>query len=68
MRACVSDSLHGNQAVFKNQMAILEGIALDQVGEGHFILSALPLKIKDADASPVRAILIEGSLEDLWTK
>ena len=60
--------LASHQAIFKNDMAILEGIVLDQVNEGNYILSALPLRIKAADASPVRAILIEGSLEELWTK
>ncbi len=46
-------------AVYENDMAILEGIVLDDVPEGVFELIALPLKLKDADASPVRAILID---------
>lgn len=53
--------LMAHQAVFKNDMAILEGIVLDQVPEGTFFLAALPLKIKDADASPVRAVLLRRS-------
>ncbi|MCY4523816.1 MAG: cyclase family protein [Halobacteriovoraceae bacterium] len=48
-------------AIFKNKMAILEGIVLDKVLSGVYFLIALPLKIKDADASPVRAILLEQS-------
>ncbi len=60
--------LESHTAVFENDMAILEGIILEQVSEGHYLLSALPLKIQDADASPVRAILIEGSSEELWNK
>jgi arylformamidase len=52
--------LEAHSAVAKNDMAILEGIILKDVVEGEYILSALPLKIKDADASPVRAILIKN--------
>lgn len=39
-------------------LAILEGIILSHVEEGKYKLIALPLKIKGADASPVRAVLI----------
>lgn len=49
--------LESHTAVHKNNMAILEGIILDEVPEGLYELIALPLKIKGADASPVRAIL-----------
>ena len=49
--------LEAHQAVFRNNMAILEGIVLDQVPDGDYDLAALPLKIKNADASPVRAVL-----------
>ena len=38
-------------------MAILEGLALDSVEEGEYELIAAPLRIRGADASPVRAIL-----------
>jgi len=37
---------------------ILEGINLAKVPEGDYTLIALPLKIKGAEASPVRAVLI----------
>jgi arylformamidase len=50
--------LESHHAVEKNRMSILEGIVLDKVPDGIYTLIALPLKIKDADASPVRAILI----------
>lgn len=49
--------LESHTAVHKNNMAILEGIVLTEVPEGLYELIALPLKIKGADASPVRAIL-----------
>jgi arylformamidase len=45
--------------VAKYDMAILEGIVLSDVEEGFYQLCALPLKIRGADASPVRAILIK---------
>jgi arylformamidase len=46
--------------IYKNKIAILEGIVLDDVKEGIYELLALPLPIKGGDASPVRAILLEG--------
>ena len=56
--------LESHQAVFENDMAILEGVILDDVPVGVYTLVALPLKLRNADASPVRAILIEG--ESPW--
>jgi len=46
--------------IFQNDMAILEGIVLDHVEAGNYQLIALPLKLERADASPVRAVLIES--------
>ncbi|MCL2360552.1 MAG: cyclase family protein [Defluviitaleaceae bacterium] len=40
-------------------IAALEGLVLDGVPDGEYILSALPLKYPGGDGSPVRAILIE---------
>lgn len=51
--------LESHTRVHFHDMAILEGIVLDQVPEGVYELIALPLKIEGADASPVRAILRE---------
>lgn len=50
--------LDSHQAVYKNDLAVLEGIVLTDVEDGLYTLIALPLKIRDADASPVRAVLI----------
>lgn len=50
-------TLQSHLAVHRNNMAILEGVVLDQVSEGLYELIALPLKIQGADASPVRAVL-----------
>jgi arylformamidase len=55
-----SKKLESHQALFRTHMAVLEGLDLRQVQAGVFKLVALPLKIKDADAGPVRAILIDG--------
>ena len=57
--------LSSHQAIHKNNMAILEGIDLSQAPAGVYTLIALPLKIKGADASPVRAILLKNA-EALW--
>jgi arylformamidase len=40
-------------------MAVLEGIVLDDVKEGLYDLVALPLRVQGADATPVRAILLQ---------
>ncbi|MEW6055013.1 MAG: cyclase family protein [Bdellovibrionota bacterium] len=50
-------ALEAHQAVYKNNLAVLEGIVLDAVPDGVYKLIALPLRLKGADASPVRAIL-----------
>jgi len=55
-----SKSLESHAAVAKHDLAVLEGLVLKDVAPGLYDLIALPLKIKDADASPVRAILLES--------
>ena len=52
--------LHSHNCIYENNLAILEGVILKNVNDGLYILVALPLKIKDADAAPVRAILMES--------
>lgn len=45
--------------LFKKDFIIIENMAnLDEVGDEQFLLSCLPLKLKDADGSPVRAVAI----------
>ncbi|MCL1842833.1 MAG: cyclase family protein [Defluviitaleaceae bacterium] len=41
-----------------NGIAILEGLVLQNVPEGEYEISALPLKFKGGEGSPVRAILV----------
>lgn len=43
--------------IHEYDMAILEGIILKEVPEGIYELIALPLRLQDFDASPVRAVL-----------
>jgi arylformamidase len=56
-----SKKLESHQALQKFSVVNLEGLVLDQVPDGLYFLSALPLKILGADASPVRAVLISES-------
>lgn len=53
-----SKALESHQAIYRRDMAILEGVVLDGVPDGVYTLISLPLKIQGADASPVRAILV----------
>ena len=55
-----SKALESHQALARTGMRNLEGLVLDAVPEGLYTLAALPLKIEGADASPLRAVLIEG--------
>jgi arylformamidase len=50
--------LESHTAVFRRDLAVLEGIVLDHVEPGLYTLVALPLRIAGADASPVRAALV----------
>jgi arylformamidase len=54
-----SKGLESHQAIFRHDLCVLEGIILHHVPAGRYTLVALPLALKDADASPVRAILLE---------
>jgi arylformamidase len=53
-----SKELLAHQAVFRHNLAILEGLDLSKAKAGLYQLIALPLKISSGDASPVRAALI----------
>lgn len=52
-------TLDSHQALYRRKLSVLEGIILHQVKPGLYTLVALPLPLKDGDASPVRAILLE---------
>lgn len=55
-----SKALESHQALARTGIRNLEGLVLGSVPEGLYTLAALPLKIEGADASPLRAVLIEG--------
>lgn len=54
-----SKTLDSHQAIRRLGLRVLENLVLDDVPEGDYELIALPLKLTQADASPVRAILRE---------
>ncbi len=55
-----SKALEAHHALARTGMRNLEGLLLDAVPEGLYTLIALPLRLEGADASPVRAVLIEA--------
>lgn len=52
-----SKTLDSHQVIRRHAMRVLENLVLDDVPEGDYELIALPLKLTQADASPVRAVL-----------
>ena len=54
-----SKTLEAHQRLRAHDLRVLENLLLDAVPEGDYELIALPLKLVEADASPVRAILRE---------
>lgn len=54
-----SKSMDSHHNLARYNLRVLENLVLDDVPEGDYELIALPLKLIDADASPVRAILRE---------
>ncbi|MBO9648899.1 MAG: arylformamidase [Variovorax sp.] len=57
-----SKTLDSHQIIRRLGLRVLENLVLDDVPEGDYELIALPLKLMDADASPVRAVLRELAL------
>lgn len=57
-----SKSLDAHRILARSGVAILENLVLADVEPGRYTLVALPLRLVDADSSPVRAVLIEGEL------
>ena len=52
-----SKTLDSHMVIRQRNLRVLENLVLDDVAEGDYELIALPLKLTEADASPVRAIL-----------
>ena len=54
-----SKTLDAHQVLLRRDLRVLENLVLDEVAEGDYELLALPLRLVEADASPVRAVLRE---------
>ena len=57
-----ADNAVTHKLLLQNEIGIIEGLRLNDVPEGEYFLSCLPLKIEGAEASPVRAVLVEFDL------
>ena len=51
--------LLSHAAVAERDLSLLEGLVLGGVQAGTYLLAAFPLRLEGADASPVRAVLME---------
>lgn len=54
-----SKTMDAHNAVRRHGLSILEGLVLDEAGARDYELIALPLRLADLDAAPVRAVLRE---------
>jgi arylformamidase len=54
-----SKTMDAHKMLHRHGMAVLEGLVLDEVPAGDYELIALPLKLMEMDAAPVRAVLRE---------
>lgn len=57
-----SRTLDTHHELVRGRVAILENVVLTDVVPGEYTLIALPLRLTEADGSPVRAVLVEGPL------
>lgn len=55
-----SESLPAHRTLAAGGVLGLENLVLTQVPPGGYILVALPLRLMEADSSPVRAVLLDG--------
>jgi arylformamidase len=61
-----STTLPAHQAARQQGLIVLEGLSLDEIEPGDYELIALPLKLMDAEASPMRAILRRPAQPDTY--
>ena len=54
---CSSKKLESHHAIAERNLAILEGLVLNNIDPNVYRLIAFPLRIEGADATPVRAVL-----------
>jgi len=55
-----SPSFGAHKALMKKDILILEGLVLDNVPPGEYLMMAFPLKIPGGNGSPARVVLIES--------
>src|SRR5688572_4045263 len=63
MDEATSRTLDSHRILADGGVATIENLARTTVHPGEYTLIALPLKLLEADSSPVRAVLIEGDIE-----
>ena len=54
------DQVNPHKAILGEDVAVLENLDLSAVEPGPYFLVAMPLKISGVEASPVRAVLLDG--------
>lgn len=54
-----SKTLDSHRALVAAGIAIVENLVLDHVQPGHYTFVGLPLRLTEADSSPVRAVLLD---------
>ena len=57
-----STELAAHRTLAMGGVVNLENLVLDDVAPGRYTLVALPLRLTEADSSPVRAVLVKGGL------
>jgi len=53
-----SKTMEAHRAILRHNIAILEGLDLSHVAPGLYTLMAAPIRLTEADGSPVRAVLM----------
>lgn len=51
-----------HKILFGKNIAIVEGLELSRIKQGRYFFIGLPLKIKNGDGSPIRAVLIDNKI------
>jgi len=49
-----------HKSLLSKGIIIFEGLELSKIKPGRYFFIGLPLKVKDGDAAPARAVLVEG--------
>ncbi len=55
-----TETMAVHKELLSKDVALLEGIRLDKILEGGYLLNAVPLNLKGLEGAPCRAILIKG--------